>query len=80
MYVTNSILTDMGNVNYILVERWFKCEARQQVHGCCVYMQAQNVIVSDIPVNCSDTQVGETDATHITSGCRGMSDSSIAKP
>jgi len=49
MCVANSILTGMGNVNYILVERWFKCEARQQARGCCVYTQAQNVIVSDIP-------------------------------
>jgi hypothetical protein len=36
--VTNSILTDIGNVNYILDDRWLKCEARQQVHGHVVFV------------------------------------------
>jgi len=36
--VANSILTDIGNVNYILDERWLKCEARQQVHGHVVFV------------------------------------------
>jgi len=48
--------------------------------ACCVYMQAQNVIVSDIPENCSDTQLGEKGAIHITSSCIGMSGNSLAKP
>jgi hypothetical protein len=39
-----------------------------------------DAIVSDIPENCSDTQVGERDATHITSGHVGMSGSSLTKP
>jgi hypothetical protein len=43
-------------------------------------MHAQNAIVSDIPENSSDTQVGERDTTHITSVCIGMSGSSLAKP